>query len=165
VSSVVDDRVRRPRRAARTRSAGEDGQISVLLIGMVAIGLTLVMGVVGVTSVQLSRIQLMDAADAAALAAADAVAEDVLYRDGLGAGVPLTDADVQAAASRHLAARSRPPRVTSWSLTGDTGTPDGRTAVVQLTGQARIPVVSAAIEHLGGGVTITVRSTARSDLE
>jgi hypothetical protein len=142
----------------------EEGQISVLLIGMVAIALTLVMGIVGVTSVQLSRIQLLDAADSAALDAADAVAEDVVYREGVGEGVPLTDADVVEAAAQHLASREMPAQVTSWSLTGDTGTPDGRTAVVQLSGAVRLPVVGAAIGQLGGGVTVTVRSAARSDL-
>lgn len=143
----------------------EEGQISVLLIGMVAVALTLVMGIVGVTSVQLSRIQLLDAADSAALDAADAVAEDVVYLEGLGQGVPLTDTKVVEAAAQHLASREMPTRVTSWSLTGDTGTPDGRTAVVQLSGAVQIPVLSAAIDQFGGGVTVTVRSSARSDLE
>ncbi len=146
-------------------SEPEAGQVSVLLIGMVAIALTLVMGIVGVTSVQLSRIQLLDAADAAALDAADAVAEDVVYREGVGQGVPLTDARVVEAAAEHLASRELPGRVTSWSLTGETGTPDGRTAVVQLSGVVHLPVVSAAVDHLGGGLTVTVRSSARSDLE
>lgn len=143
----------------------EDGAISVLLIGMVAIALTLVMGVVGVTSVQLSRIQLLDAADAAALDAADAIAEDQAYREGLGDGVPLTDTGVATAAGAHLAQRVMPSRVLSWSLVGDTGTPEGRTAVVELQGQVRIPVLSSALEQLGGGVSVTVRSSARSDLE
>jgi Putative Flp pilus-assembly TadE/G-like len=142
----------------------DDGQVSVLLIGMVAIALTLVMGVVAVTSVQLSRIQLMDAADAAALDAADAIAEEVAYREGVGRGVPLSAEEVTRAASAHLASRPLPSRVTSWRLTGDTGTPDGRTAVVQLSGAVRIPVLSAAVDQFGGGVTITVRSAARSDL-
>lgn len=143
----------------------DEGQIGVLLIGMVAICLTLILGIVGVTSVQLSRIQLLDAADAAALDAADAVDASGLYEEGVGSGVRLTDAGVGEAAAAHLSARTRPPRVSDWTLVGDTGTPDGRTAVVQLQAHVRIPVVSRALAQFGGGVTVTVRSTARSDLE
>ncbi|MGI8948230.1 MAG: pilus assembly protein TadG-related protein [Ornithinimicrobium sp.] len=150
--------------AGRPRS-NEDGQIGVLLIGMVGICLTLIMGIVGVTSVQLSRIQLLDAADAAALDAADAVSPDTVYGEGVGAGVPLTDAGVIEAATSHLAAREAPPQVSDWRLVGDSGTPDGRTAVVQLRAQVRIPVVSQALQQFGGSVGVTVRSTARSELE
>lgn len=145
--------------------SGEEGQISILLVGMVAVVLTIVMGIVGVTSVQLSRIHLLDAADAAALDASDALARERVYAEGLGDGVPLTDASVAEAAVTHLASRERPSRVSAWSVAPGTGTPDGRTAVVVVTGVARIPVVSPVLAALGGGVTVTVRSTARSDLE
>lgn len=143
----------------------EDGQIGVLLIGMVGICLTLIMGIVGVTSVQLSRIQLLDAADAAALDAADTVSPDTVYGEGVGTGVPLTDEEVVEAATNHLQAREAPPQVSDWALVGDSGTPDGRTAVVQLRAQVRIPVVSQALQQFGGSLSVTVRSTARSELE
>lgn len=143
----------------------EDGQISVLLAGMVAVALTLILGVVGVTAVQLSRIQLLDAADAAALDASDEIAEEIAYREGVGEGIPLTDQDVAAAAADHLATRELPSRVTGWAVVGDTGTPDGRTAMVVLQGQVRIPMLSAALEQFGGGVSVTVRSAARSDVD
>lgn len=151
--------------AAGTPTANEDGQIGVLLIGMVGICLTLIMGIVGVTSVQLSRIQLLDAADAAALDAADAVSPETVYGQGVGAGVPLSDAGVIEAATSHLQAREAPPHVSDWTLVGDSGTPDGRTAVVQLRAQVLIPVVSQALQQFGGSVSVTVRSTARSELE
>lgn len=147
-----------------TDSPHEAGQISVLLVGMVAIALTVVFGVVGVTSVQLSRIHLLDAADAAALDASDALAEQRVYAEGLGEGVPLSDETVLEAASAHLAVRQRPARVAGWAVAPGTGTPDGRTAVVVVTGVARIPVASAVLGAFGGGVTITVTSSARSDL-
>lgn len=152
-------------RAAACPRSGEDGQIGVLLIGMVAICLTMIMAIVGVTSVQLSRIQLLDAADAAALDAADAVAEEAVYGEGVGTGVPLTDARVVDAAARHLSNREPPPRVTDWTLLGDTGTPDGRTAVVHLRAHVNIPVLSPALEQFGGGVSVSVRATARSELD
>ena len=146
------------------RPSAEDGQISILLIGLVAICLTIVMGVVGVTSVQLSRIHVLDAADAAALDASDALALERAYAEGVGSGVPLTDRTVLDAAAAHLAVRERPSRVTGWEIAPGTGTPDGRTAVVVVRGTARIPVLSSVLEQFGGGVTITMASSARSDL-
>ena len=142
----------------------ESGQISILLIGLVAVTLTIIMGVVGVTSVQLSRIHLLDAADAAALDASDALAQERVYAEGLGPGVPVTDASVAEAATAYLASRPVPTRLSGWAVAPGTGTPDGRTATVTLTGTARIPVVSPVLEAFGGGVGITVTSTARSDL-
>lgn len=139
--------------------------MSILLVGMVAITLTVVLAVVGVTSVQLSRIQLLDAADAAALDASDALAQEQVYEGGLGSGPPLSDTTVVEAASAHLEQRSIPPRVVGWAVGPGTGTPDGRTAVVTVTGQADIPVLSPVLGALGGGVSITVTSTARSDLD
>ncbi|ANS80569.1 hypothetical protein SGUI_3173 [Serinicoccus hydrothermalis] len=142
----------------------DGGQISILLAGMVALTLTTIFAVIGVTSVQLSRIQLLDAADAAALDASDALAREQVYEGGLGSGPPVTDATVIDAASAHLASRVQPSRIEEWGLGSGTGTPDGRTAVVTVTGRASIPVVSSVLEAFGGGVTITVTSTARSEV-
>lgn len=146
------------------RAEPEAGQISVLLVGLVAVTLTIVFGIVGVTSVQLSRIHLLDAADAAALDASDALAEEQVYAGGLGSGVPVTGETVAEAAAAYLASRPVPGRLAGWAVAPGTGTPDGRTAVVTLTGTARIPVVSPVLAAFGGGVSITVTSSARSDL-
>lgn len=148
----------------RSPARAESGQISILLLGLVVLCLVIVMGVVGVTSVQLSRIHVLDAADAAALDASDAASLDRAYAEGVGSGVPLTDASVVAAATAHLAERERPSRLSAWQVAPGTGTPDGRTAVVVIRGTARIPVVSPVLESLGGSVTVTMTSTARSDL-
>lgn len=147
-----------------TRLAGEDGQISLLMIGLVAICLTIVMGVVGATSVQLSRIHVLDAADAAALDASDALALERAYAEGVGTGVPLSNGSVVEAATAHLAERELPTRLSGWHIAPGTGTPDGRTAVVVVRGTARVPVVSSVLEAFGGGVTVTMSSSARSDL-
>ena len=45
-----------------------------------------------------------------------------------------------------------------------TGTPDGRTAVVDLTGEAELPMVGGMLRELGVGITIHVTSSARSDV-
>lgn len=143
----------------------EAGQVSILLVGLVAVALSVVLGVVGVTSVQLARIHLLDAADAAALDASDALDEATAYSSGVGSGVPLTSAGVVEAAQAHLASRSLPSRLTGWQVAPGTGTPDGRTAVVVLSGGARIPVLTPVLSTFGGSVPITITSRARSDLE
>ena len=146
-------------------AASQDrGSMSLLMLGLVTVVLTTVLAIVGVTSVQLSRIHLLDAADAAALDASDALVEEQLYREGVGTGVPVDDSTVIAAASAALASRPLPPRVVSWELGPGTGTPDGRTAVVELSGTATIPLLSQVLRRFGGGVSITVTSQARSDL-
>ena len=150
---------------ADSHGGADEGQVSVLLVGMLATALTLILGVVAATSIQLSRIQLLDAADAAALDAADAVSEESVYREGVDEGVPLTTQTVLSAAGEHLASREQPPGVTTWSLLPGTGSPDGRTAVVRLQGQAAVPVMSQALEVFGGSITVTVESRARSELD
>ncbi|MGB7448300.1 MAG: hypothetical protein WA892_04145 [Ornithinimicrobium sp.] len=149
----------------KCEARGDDGQMSILLVGMMATALLLILGVLAATAVQLCRIQLLDVADAAALDAADAVAEESVYDEGLTDGVPLTTPTVIAAAGEHLATREQPSRVLSWSLQPGTGSPDGRTAVVRLQGQAAVPVISQALDVFGGSITVTVESRARSDLD
>ena len=152
------------RRAEPALGDHESGQISILVVGMVAVTLTIIFSIVAVTSVQLSRIHLLDAADAAALDASDALAEEVVYTRGVGSGVPLTSTTVVEAAQAHLASRERPPRLSDWAVGPGTGTPDGRTAVVVMTGTARLPVVTPVLAAFGAGVRITVTSSGRSDL-
>ena len=153
----------RRRPGPRAEIDPESGQISILLIGMLAVALTIVFAVVGVTSVQLSRIHLLDAADAAALDASDALVEQRAYGEGIGAGLPLTDDSVLEAAGAYLAARPLPGRVSAWSLGPGTGSPDGRTAVVVGAGA----MGGLAVAHLGrGGIShihVTNRTPERAD--
>ena len=146
-------------------SEPERGQISVLIIGMCATGLTLVLWGSGVTAAQLARFHLMDAADAAALDASDALAERPAYLGGVSDGVRISDASVREEAASSLAGQPLPKGVSAWSLAPGTGSPDGRTAVVRLQGQATIPLLSPVLRALGGGITITVESRARSQIE
>lgn len=141
----------------------ERGTITVYVLGLAVIVMMLIAGTVAVTSAHLSRMRLLDAADGAALAAAGALDEGA-YRRGVGDGVPLSDTSVRRRAAQYLAAVRRPSSVLAWRLTSGTGSPDGRTAVVVLTGDAELPMVGSLLRDLGGGITITVVSRARSDL-
>lgn len=151
----------RTRHTAEERAEREEGGITILIIGLSAIALTLILGIITVTTVHLARMRLLDAADAAALDAADALDERV-YTDGVGQAVPLTGDSVWLAASQALASRPLPDRMSSWSLAPGTGTPDGETAVVVVTGTAHLPVLSRAVEFLGTSITLTVESRARA---
>lgn len=147
----------------RPTTSPEGGQISVLILGCAVVVILLIVGTVAVTSVELSRMRLLDAADGAALDAADAL-DAVAYRGGLGDAVALSDASVQHAAQGFLSVQPRAASIRTWSLAPGTGSPDGETAVVRLTGEAEVPLVGGLLKALGGSVTITVESRARAVL-
>ena len=105
--------------------------------------------------------RLLDAADGAALDAADSL-DAGAYGRGVGDAVPVSDATVTATARDYLAERSRPESLLSWAVAPGTGSPDGRTAVVRVTGEADVPMVGSMLRGLGGSVTITVEARARA---
>ena len=153
------------RRLARVRrGGGESGQVTLLVLGFSVVVIVLILGTIAVTSVQVSRMRLLDAADGAALDAADSL--DVgAYSGGLEDAVAVSDATVTQTARSYLAERPRPPSMIEWTVAPGTGSPDGQTAVVRLTGRAEVPVVGDLLESLGGSITITVESRARASLE
>ncbi|WP_457252422.1 pilus assembly protein TadG-related protein [Pedococcus sp. P5_B7] len=137
--------------------------MSLLVLGFSVVAILLIVGTVAVTSVQLSRMRLLDAADGAALDAADSL--DVgAYHQGLSGAVALSDTTVRRTAVDYLAQRPRPESLLRWQVVGGTGSPDGETAVVRISGEARVPLVGGLLESVGGSVTITVESRARADL-
>jgi Flp pilus assembly protein TadG len=140
------------------------GQIGVLVLGLFVLVTLLVLGAIDVTAAQLARMRLLDAADSAALDAADALDERSAYENGVAHRLALTDASVATAAAAHLARTPVPPGITSWSVVPGTGAVGGSTAVVTLQGTARLPMSGWVLESLGGSVTITVTSRARAPL-
>jgi Putative Flp pilus-assembly TadE/G-like len=142
----------------------ERGQISLLILGLTIIVLTLIVGAVDVTAVQLARTRLLDAADGAALEASDALDNGSAYDGGLRSAIAVTDASVRQSAAQYLAVAQRPHGITSWVLTEGTGSPDGQTAVVRLQGTAEIPIAASVVAAFAGSVNITVESRARSGL-
>ena len=137
--------------------------MTLLVLGFSVVAILLIVGTVAMTSVQLSRMRLLDVADGAALDAADSL--DVgAYHQGLGEAVTLSDRTVRRTAVDYLAQRPRPESLLGWEVVGGTGSPDGETAVVRISGEARVPLVGGLLESVGGSVTITVESRARADL-
>ena len=151
-------------RSARDRLGGEEqGSITLLIAGCMAIAMVLILGTIVATSAQLTRVQLLDVADSAALDAADAFDQGA-YQRGVDDAVAISNATVWNSAEEYLWAAERPGRVTSWSLVSGTGTRDGQTATVVVAAQVQLPVVGRALSALGGSITITVSGTARAGL-
>ncbi len=138
--------------------------MTLLVLGFTVVAILLVLGTVTVTSVQLSRMRLLDAADGAALDAADSLDLRV-YQRGLGEAVAVSDTTVRETAEQYLAARPRPQSLLAWQVAPGTGSPDGQTAVVRVTGDADLPLVGGLLDTLGGSVTITVESRARAPVQ
>jgi hypothetical protein len=153
-------------RGLRRRSAvwSEDGQISLLILGLAVVVVLLVVGTIDVTSVELSRMRLLDAADAAALDAADAL-DPAAYCAWLADAVVLSDDSVRQSANAYLGAQPRPESIRQWALTPGTGSPDGWTAVVGLTGASELPLGGGLLRALGVSVTISVESRARAPIQ
>lgn len=152
------------RRARVVRHGGETGQVTLLVLGFTLVAAMLIVGTVAVTSAQLSRIRLLDAADGAALDAADSL-DAGAYEQGLGDAVAVNDSTVRDTAERYLAERPLPVGMAAWEVAAGTGSPDGETAVVRLVGEAELPLVGGVLQGLGTSITITVESRARSDLQ
>lgn len=157
----------RQRLRDRLTDAGpdDDGQILILILGYAVIALVLVIVAVDITAVHLARTQLVDAADAAALDAADAADSASVYHGGVATAVPLTDQSVRAAATSYVSPHPLPARIDEVRLTDRTGSPDGRTAVVELTARVRLPLLGPVVRAWSGGLTVTVDSRARADLD
>lgn len=136
--------------------------MAVLVLAVVVIAVTLVIGVIDVTAIHLARVRLYDVADAIALDAADDAAVGELYRVGMARTVRVSTATVRASAQRSLAATDRPDHVSEWVLGGGTGSTDGLSATVELSGVVRVPIFSALVDAVNGPVTVTVLSRAQA---
>ena len=156
---------RPPRPRTRVRCADDGGQILLLALGYTLVAFALVAVAVDATAVHLARTQLLDAADAAALDAADAVDAGSVYVGGLGSDVPLSGEAVRSQAETYLSRYEPPSRLQAVGLTGGTGSPDGISAVVELSGRVRLPIAAPVVASFVGGITVTVRSTARARLQ
>ncbi|PKW27128.1 pilus assembly protein TadG-related protein [Phycicoccus duodecadis] len=150
-------------RPTRRAPRDERGTISLYILGLAVIAMVLIAGTVAVTSAHLSRMRMLDVADGAALAAANAL-DDAAYQQGVGDVVPLSDASVRQRAAQYVESVERPDSILGWRLAPGTGSPDGRTAVVALTGRAALPMIGPALADLGVSIRITVVSSARSDV-
>lgn len=160
------------RRPDGRRTAEDDGQVVLLVLGYTVLLLLLVGVLASATAVHLARSRLAGLADAAAVAAADRLDRDRYFDPStggarlgggpLGGVVPLSRSGVRAAASDYLAAAPVPASLGRVTIAEPTGTPDGRTAEVTLTAVVDPPLPGPLLGLLAGGVPMSVTGRARA---
>jgi Flp pilus assembly protein TadG len=117
------------------RARDDEGTILVLTLGLVGLLLVVVAVVVDVSAVILAKRGVASAADGAAISAAQALDEQALYDEGLGARIPLSG---QQAAAR-VAAYQADAAVGQPGLRLAVRIESGTTAVVTGTRRVRPP--------------------------
>ena len=142
-------------------STSEDGLITVMIIGYVALALLVATVVMGISSVYLEHKRLLSLADGASLAAADSYTLGEVATQGGSPSAVLNPARVRSVAADFVARSPASARFGALAVAGATGTPDGSTAVVVLTAAVHPPVVNFLVPD---GILIEATSTARSRL-
>lgn len=149
----------------RGSARGDDGQVTLLVLGFVLLAVALITVVVAATGVHLDRKRLLDLSDLASLDAADSLTDTGYFATAPGEGpqsVPLTSDAVRAAVERYV--REHPDRAAHWSSVQvlEASTPDGRTAVVRLGAVSRLALVGPLLAPWSDGVRIEATATARA---
>ncbi|MBM7793733.1 pilus assembly protein TadG-related protein [Paenarthrobacter ilicis] len=137
----------------------EEGQLTVLIIGFVALSLLVVAAVTAVSSVYLEHKKLLSLADGAALAAADSFVAGDLGR-GTAPAAALEDRRVLAAVTAYLEQGDAQGH-DHLSVAPGTGSGPGGTAVVVLTAVAHPPLTGFFLPE---GIVVEAQSTARARL-
>lgn len=141
-----------------SRRGDDSGTILILSIGFVAISLALIVVVVDASSVFLARRSLVQTVDGAALAGAQALDDDRLYRFGAVGDIPLGAGDVSQAVTDYMA--SAYPDGSGPVIESQT---DGQTVTVRGRRSVSLPF-SRYLRELGwGSVTVTASSQARGE--
>lgn len=151
----------RLRECLRSRAGGEDGQVAVLIIGYFLVSLLAVTVVMGASTLYLGHKKLLSTADGAALAAADTFSLGAGAGPSEGPAAVLAPAAVQAEVNRYLALTNAADRLPGLAVAAETGTADGRTARVVLTGVVHPPLVNFLVPD---GIPITAVAEARARL-
>lgn len=155
----------------RTRLRTDDGQLTLLIIGFVAIAAMLVIVGVDASKVFLAQRALSSAADAAAISAAQAVDKDAIYAGtggGCGGLLPLDPAEAQQRAERAVAEQDLGLRSTFAALDDPQADVSGGTVAVHLSGRVALPfgrVLGLLVPgHSDGQVQVDTTSHAQSPL-
>lgn len=152
---------------------GDDGQLLLLVLGCTLIVALLLTVVVDASRVFLAQRALSAAADAAALAGADAVDEAAFYdhsgdvtRGGVGGGrelVPLDDAAARQAVDGYVTAAGLPSRFDDLVVSTALGR-GGTSVTVTCSARVRLPFVNVVSAGHAEGYLVGVTASARSPL-
>lgn len=139
------------------RPSGDDGSITVLVLGLFGVLLTMVAVVVDTSAVILAKRALASAADGAAAAAAQELDEAAVLREGVGSAIPLDRARVRAAVERYQ--RHADDGQPGLDLTAVT---TGSRATVTATRRVRLPFLGPLTGRI---VTVRARTTVTSPVQ
>lgn len=135
------------------------GQTTVLTIGYAVVALLLVAVVADLSRVFLAQRALDEAADAAAVAAVQALRAGTYYTGGAAGPLVLDPARARAAAERHLAAAHAEDACEAFSLDAvETG---ADVVTVTVSCRVGIPFADVVASTYAGGVPITGTASAR----
>jgi hypothetical protein len=138
-------------------AAAEDGQTTVLVVGLSVVCLLLATVILAVTAVNIEARRLLSAADGATMAAADSYRIEAER----GHAPVLTSAHASAAVSEYLSAAGAHGRFDGLAVQSVAVTDSGRTVEVTLTATAHPPVVNWVVPR---GVTVAATSSSRTSL-
>ena len=146
-----------PLRRVDVRS--DEGTVLLLILGLVVVAALFVAVVTDISALYLERRELVAAADGAALAGAQAVDEESVYRDGLPASgpVPLDQEAAEQAVRDYLA--------DAGLLTGKLEvsiSTSATTVSVVLATRLDLPVASTVTAGASGAADVSASATART---
>lgn len=148
----------------RRRVRCESGQTTVLIIGYAVIAMLLVTVVVNLSKVFLAQRSLDAAADAAAVAGAQAVRVSPYYQHGALDRLPLAESLARQEAYRHLSAAGMfdPARsCDDFTVEGVSLAPTRDAVDVTVSCRVRIPFANVVSGAYAGGVPVTSTAHAR----
>lgn len=149
------------RRTKDAKDAKDEGQTTVLVIGLSIICLLLATVILAVTTINLEARKLLSAADGATMAAADSFTMAVEEGAGSGNAPILDDAAAAEAVTGYLAAAGAHGRFEGLSVESVAVGDGGQTVDVVLSATARPPVVNWIVPE---GVTVVAESSSRTAL-
>ncbi|MCY1157720.1 MAG: hypothetical protein MOP51_741 [Citricoccus sp.] len=155
--SVANRRARTDRDPQRSAVAAEDGQTTVLVVGLTVVCLLLATVILAVTAVNIEARRLLSAADGATMAAADSYR---IEADQDNAPV-LTREQASTAVAEYLSAAGAHGRFDGLTVRSVAVTDGGRTVEVVLTATAHPPVVNWVVPS---GVRVAATSSSRTSL-
>jgi uncharacterized membrane protein len=141
------------------RRSRDDGQITLLIIGFVMIVVLLVGVVANASKAFVYRRSLASWADGAAVAAAQNVAEDVVYAGPALEDLPISADGARAAVAGYVGRHGLAERFEQFD---SSVVVDPTAATVTVAFRARMPF---ALAGEVGGVTITAEATATAPLD
>jgi hypothetical protein len=151
--------------------SSDDGQLTLLIIGFVAIAAVLVVAGVDASKVFLAQRALSSAADAAALAAAQAVDKDAVYAGtagGCGGLLPLDGGEAGRRATSAVEDQTSSLHSTFATLDAPQTDVSGGTVAVHLSGRLGLPfghILAVLVPgHDDGRVRVDVVAHAQSPL-